>query len=74
MPPFTIPIISWVIIAIGVVVALILLVIYFGQMLQPISWGLLLAALISGCVFLFSLYGTLRDAIKNFRKGDNCAD
>ena len=74
MPSFTVPLISYVIIAIGFVVALILLVIYFGQMLQPISIGLLIAALIFGCVFLFSLYGTIRDAIKNFRKGGIDAD
>ena len=70
MPSFTIPLISYIIIAVGVCVSLILLVMYFGQMLQPISWGLLIAALIFGCVFLFSLYGTIRDVIKNFRKGE----
>jgi len=72
MPSFTIPLISWIILAIGFVVALILLVIYFGQMIQPISWGLLLAALISGCVFLFSLCGTIRDVVKKYRKEDKC--
>ena len=59
-----IPTIAWVITALGVACALLMLVFFLGELLQSLSWALFITASVFGLGVLISLYGKVKESAK----------
>ena len=71
-----IPQYAWIIASLGVVVALLMLAFFLGELLQYLSWAVFIAALVFGLGVLISLYGTVKKSAKESLKkgGENNAN
>ena len=72
--PVIIPQYAWIIASLGVVVALLMLAFFLGELLQSLSWAVFIAASVFGLGVLISLYGTAKDSIKKLKGGENNAN
>jgi len=59
IPPF-----AWIIASLGVVVSLLMLVFFLGNLLQSLSWALFIVASVFGLGVLISLYGKVKESAK----------
>ena len=73
IPPY-----AWVIASLGLVIALLVLAFFLGELLQSLSWALFIAASVFGVGVLISLYGKIKelakDSIKKLKGGENNAN